>query len=95
MNKTVKNAIASAVAAMLLASGAGAETLKMGYSDQISSLDPQLNNHAGDHNAGQMLFSTLTPKDVDGPVPYLAESWKLINPTTWNFKLRGNANWSD
>lgn len=83
------------VTVAFLATGAAAEDLTMAYSDPISSLDPQLNNHAGDHNVAQMFFGTLTPKDVNGPVHYLAESWKLIDPTTWEFKLRDNANWSD
>lgn len=87
--------LATALATVLLASSGWAEDLTMAYSDPISALDPQLNNHAGDHNAGQMFFATLTPKDVDGPVPFLAESWELIDETTWEFKLRENANWSD
>lgn len=87
--------LAATFAAALFASTATSQELKMGYSDPISSLDPQLNNHAGDHNISQMFFGTLTPKDVKGPVPYLAESWTLIDPTTWEFKLRDNANWSD
>ena len=87
--------LATALAAALLASAASAEDLTMAYSDPISALDPQLNNHAGDHNVSQMFFATLTPKDVDGPVPYLAESWELIDETTWEFRLREGANWSD
>lgn len=79
----------------LLTTAAYAQELRIGYSDPISSLDPQLNNHAGDHNAAQMLFASLSPKDVNGPVPYLAESWELVDPNTWEFKLRESANFSD
>lgn len=86
---------AAAIAAALIAGPAMAQDLKMGFADPVSSIDPQLNNHAGDHNVSQMFFGTLTPKEVDGPVPYLAESWTLIDPLTWEFKLRDNANWID
>ncbi len=87
--------LAAALCASCAVTAASAQELTIGYADAISSLDPQLNNHAGDHNAAQMLFSTLTPKDVNGPVPWLAESWELIDATTWAFKLRDDANWTD
>lgn len=88
-------AISTALAASLIATAVAAQDRRFGYTDPISSLDPQLNNHAGDHNAGQMFWAALTPKDTKGPVPWLAESWTLIDPTTWEFKIRDNANWSD
>lgn len=87
--------LVAALCASCAVTAANAQNLTIGYSDAISSLDPQLNNHAGDHNSAQMLFSTLTPKDVNGPVPWLAASWELIDPTTWEFKLREDANWTD
>ena len=95
MRRLMALSLAGALISAAAVPSANAQTLRMGYSDPISALDPQLNNHAGDHNASQMLFATLTPKEVDGPVPYLAESWRLIDPQTWEFKLRANANWSD
>ena len=91
----MKRHIAALLAATMLTSAAAADTLRYAHADNISALDPQLNNYAGDHNAGQTFFATLTPKDVNGPVPFLAESWKLVDPMTWEFKLRDNANWSD
>ncbi|MFT3690941.1 ABC transporter substrate-binding protein [Paenirhodobacter sp.] len=87
--------LTAALAATLFAGAASAADLTMAYSDPVSALDPQLNNHAGDHNVSQMFFATLTPKDVNGPVPYLAESWTLIDDKTWEFKLRETAKWSD
>lgn len=92
---TMKRSIAALLAATVLSSAAAADTLRYAHADNISALDPQLNNYAGDHNAGQTFFATLTPKDVNGPVPYLAESWSLVDPMTWEFKLREDANWSD
>lgn len=95
MKRTTLRTLIAALCASCAISAVNAQNLTMGYSDAISSIDPQLNNHAGNHNAAQMLFAALTPKDVKGPVPWLAESWTLIDPMTWEFKLRDNANWSD
>ena len=52
--------------------------------------------------AGQMLpvyrlaFEGLTKPDESGrPVPVLAESWKLLNDTTWQFTLRKGVKFHD
>ena len=42
------------------------------------------------------LFEGLTATDNEGKLqPGVAESWKQTAPTTWVFKLRKNAKWSD
>ncbi len=42
------------------------------------------------------LFEGLTATDPQGnPVPGVAESWKQVDATTWVFKLRANAQWSN
>jgi peptide/nickel transport system substrate-binding protein len=65
------------------------EPLRIGMTAIPKSLDP--NRDPG----GQMLpiyrlvFEGLTRPDESGrPVPVLAESWKLLNDTTWQFTLR-------
>lgn len=60
------------------------------------SLDPALAESVGANNIARDLFEALTAADNDGRiVPGLAESWKQTDPTTWVFKLRKNAKWSD
>jgi oligopeptide transport system substrate-binding protein len=50
----------------------------------------------GANNITRDLFEGLTANDSDGKlVPGVAESWKQTNPTTWVFKLRPNAKWSN
>ncbi len=42
------------------------------------------------------LFEGLTASDPQGnPVPGVAESWKQVDATTWVFKLRATAQWSN
>lgn len=95
MKSTKLKTLVAALCASCAVSAVNAADLTVGFADAISSLDPQLNNHAGDHNASHMMFGALTAKEVDGVVPYAAESWTLIDPTTWEFKIRDNANWTD
>lgn len=60
------------------------------------SLDPALAESVGANNIARDLFEALTAADNEGRiVPGLAESWKQTDPTTWVFKLRKNAKWSD
>lgn len=93
----MKKLFAAALMTTALASVAAAQDLRIGYADEISSLDPELNNHAGNHNAAQMLFAVLSPEGDtgDSKIYHLAESWELIDDTTMEFKIRDNAFWSD
>ncbi len=60
------------------------------------SLDPALAESVGANNLTRDLFEGLTATDADGKVvPGVAESWKQTDPTTWVFKLRKNAKWSN
>jgi peptide/nickel transport system substrate-binding protein len=72
------------------------EPLRIAMTAVPKSLDP--NRDPG----GQMLpiyrlaFDGLVKPDESGrPVPVLAESWKLLNDTTWQFTLRRGVTFSD
>lgn len=84
-------------AALSLAAGAAsAEDLRIGFGDPVSAIDPQLNNHAGDHSVSQHFWSRLVAQKTEGGVvPDIAASWKNLSPNTWEFKLRENAVWTD
>src|SRR3954470_14312989 len=88
----------SLVAAALLAAGAGAgaQTLSIGFADPVSSLDPQLNNHAGDRSLALHFWdSVVQGKDGGKLDPALASSWKTLDERTWEFKLRSDVKWQD
>lgn len=60
------------------------------------SLDPALAESVGANNLTRDLFEGLTANDADGKtVPGVAESWKQTDTTTWVFKLRPDAKWSN
>ena len=86
------------VAASLVALGgvASAETLTIGFADPVSSADPQLNNHAGDRSLALHFWdSIINSRDGGKLEPALASSWKALDDTTWEFKLRNDVKWQD
>ncbi|GAC1530440.1 MAG: peptide ABC transporter substrate-binding protein [Ramlibacter sp.] len=72
------------------------QTLVRNNGSEPESLDPAIAETVGSNNIMRDLFEALTANDADGKiVPGLAESWKQANATTWVFKLRQNARWSN
>ncbi len=60
------------------------------------SLDPALIESANAFNILVDVFESLTALDNHSKVvPGVAESWQQTDPTTWVFKLRKNARWSN
>ncbi len=60
------------------------------------TLDPALASGVPANNVIRDMFEGLTAVDNNGKVvPGTAESWKQTDPTTWVFKLRKNAKWSN
>ena len=74
---------------------ARAADLTIGFADPVSSLDPQLNNYAGDRSADLFFWNflaTITDSDLRHD---LAVSWTPTDSTTWEFKLRPGVTWQD
>jgi oligopeptide transport system substrate-binding protein len=60
------------------------------------TLDPNMASGVPANNVIRDLFEGLTASDNNGKiVPGTAESWQQTNTTTWVFKLRRNAKWSN
>ncbi len=75
--------------ALILVGSVGAKTLKIGLSSDIRSLDPYFHNETVTNSVLSNIFEALTHFDKDLKVyPMLAESWKVIDDVTWEFKLR-------
>ena len=81
-----------AAAEGLLARVAAAQTkteLVVAQSGDVSHLDPHMSSHVFEITVTLNLFDNLTSRHHDGKLyPGLATEWKLLNPTTWQFKLR-------
>ena len=72
------------------------QTLIRNNGSEPETLDPALAESVGANNLTRDLFEGLTGNDADGKtVPGVAESWKQTDATTWVFKLRKNAKWSN
>ena len=72
------------------------QTLIRNNGSEPESLDPALAESVGANNLTRDLFEGLTANNSVGKsVPGVAESWKQTNDTTWVFKLRKNAKWSN
>ena len=54
-----------------------------------TTLDPQWHEETPAYNVLLNIYDTLLFRDKDLKIiPWLATSWKLVSPTTWEFKLR-------
>ncbi|MEM9523754.1 MAG: ABC transporter substrate-binding protein [Pseudomonadota bacterium] len=90
---------ATAVAASILALGAGAafaEKLTIGLASEPTAMDPHFHN-LGPNNAVTLhIFDRLVDQDEKQRlVPGLAVSWKPIDDLTWEFKLREGVKFHD
>ena len=64
-------------------------TLVVGQSADVSKLDPHMSTTVNDIAVTFNLFDNLLSRRQDRKLyPSLASEYKLINPTTWQFKLR-------
>lgn len=72
------------------------QTLIRNGGSEPESLDPALAESVGANNITRDLFEALTANNEHGiTVPGVAESWQQTDTTTWVFKLRKNAKWSN
>jgi peptide/nickel transport system substrate-binding protein len=86
----------SIIVTLLATVHAIAADLRIGISAEPSSLDPHFHNLASNNNLSAHVFETLTRFDSDSKlVPALAESWRLVDDTTWEFKLRKGVRFHD
>jgi peptide/nickel transport system substrate-binding protein len=75
---------------------AHAAELRIGLAADVTSLDPHYLNVAPNNNAAWHIFDTLVHVDANARlVPGLAVSWRAIDPTTWEFKLRKGVKFHD
>src|SRR5262245_22125609 len=70
---------------------AQAPTLVIAQGADITTLDPTQATQIHNLNLFYNIYDALVtwdPKDIGKLVPELAVSWRSVNPTTWQFKLR-------
>ncbi|MCX7137040.1 MAG: ABC transporter substrate-binding protein [Proteobacteria bacterium] len=87
---------ACALAGIFICAAAAAADLSIGISADVTSLDPHY--VATQHNVaiGWNVFDALTRVDERARIiPGIATSWRAVNPTTWEFKLRKGVKFHD
>lgn len=75
---------------------AQAQALKIGIGDAVTSIDPHYLNSPTNKNVILNVYEGLTDSDnTINVIPGLADSWRLVNETTWEFKIRPGATFHD
>ena len=90
--------LAGAALALLLAAAgpAAAQDLKIGVASEPSAIDPHFHNLGPNNQIANYVYEALILQDGDlKPIPGLADTWKLIDDTTWEFHIRKGATFSD
>ncbi len=83
-------------AALFVAPPIVAQELRIAVAADVTSIDPHFFNLFPNNNVAEHLFDKLVQMDPDSKmIPGLATSWKNIDPTTWEFKLRKGAKFTD
>lgn len=94
MSKIGKAALAGAIVAM--APAVQPQNLTLASAAPVTSIDPHDHN-LGPNNAMAMhVFDRLAERDGRArPYPSLADSWRAVSETVWEFKLRRGVTWHD
>jgi peptide/nickel transport system substrate-binding protein len=81
--------------ALALSCAHGAE-LRIGLAADVTSMDPHFLNLQPNVNIGWHVFDALTHVDENARlIPGLALSWRALDATTWEFKLRRGVRFHD
>lgn len=84
-------AAASALAIGAAAGSVAAQSITIGVEAPITSVDPHYHNLSPNNGLADILFGALVNYDERvRPQPGLAESWRAVDDTTWEFRLRPN-----
>jgi peptide/nickel transport system substrate-binding protein len=94
MSRIAHAVLAGAMA--FAAPAALAQNLTLGSAAPVTTVDPHFHN-VGPNNALTMhIYDRLVERDGRArPRPSLAESWRVVSDTVWEFKLRQGVTWHD
>ncbi|GGJ04811.1 ABC transporter substrate-binding protein [Neoroseomonas lacus] len=92
----MRHTLIALLAAAVLPAPAAAQTLIMGVGAPSTSLDPHFFNAAPNTAVASHIFSRLVERDaLVRPYSGLAESWRAVSSTVWEFRLRPGVKWHD
>ncbi|MCB1740394.1 MAG: ABC transporter substrate-binding protein, partial [Gammaproteobacteria bacterium] len=95
--RLIKTLAALSMAVLIAASNAAqARELVVGLASEPTSIDPHFHNLGPNNSLLSHIFDRLVHQDEkQNLVPGLAESWKAVDDTTWEFKLRKGVKFHD
>ena len=80
---------------MIAALPAVAQTLRIGMKASVDGSDPH-QSYSPNRNVQMHVYESLTlQNEMLHPGPWLAESWRVVEPTVWEFRLRDGALFHD
>ena len=89
-------AAALAFLSCVLSTWSGAQTLTLGTKLELNTLDPHFFNAFPTGSSHSTIYEALVSNDENQKLqPALATSWKIVNDTTWEFKLRKGVKFHD
>ena len=84
------------LATVVTHSRAVAADLAIGIGADVTAIDPHYHNVTPNNNVAGHIFDYLVLRDErQKTIPGLAESWKTVDPVTWEFKLRHGVRFHD
>jgi len=93
--RMIRQIVLASVTAGFIASAHGQE-LKIGLSAEPSAMDPHFHNLTPNNSLLKHIFERLTQQDENQRVmPGLAVSWRTVDDSTWEFKLRPGVKFTD
>jgi peptide/nickel transport system substrate-binding protein len=70
--------------------------LTIGIGADVTAIDPHYHNLTPNSNVAAHIFDYLVLRDErQKPIPGLAESWRIVDPLTWEFRLRKGVKFHD
>ena len=93
--RTIKALCFSLCVAVTIA-GASAADLRIGVASEVTTLDPHFFHLTSNTEIHKLIYSGLVTQDADMKViPDLAVSWRTLDDTHWEFKLRPGVTFQD
>jgi len=99
MMKRTRVACLAMIAALCLpalAAAADARTLRWATRGDVQTMDPYSQNELLTNNVANLIHDTLVERERNSEIgPRLANSWTIVDPTTWRFNLRKGVKFHD
>ncbi len=96
MSARLLSLVAVCAASCSLMAAACAAEITIGLGAEVTSLDPHFLNAAPNNSVAEQIFDKLIHNDARQNLrPGLAEAWRALDDTTWEFKLRKGVKFHD